>query len=140
MFNAFSEIYLQSDTFHKELVELPRFEPVPRWQRLDNSVTQTFEDVSSIKVEHDDINSGTAIAQSGIVCFIHDVEHVAAYFGHRRTWEMYNQRQDLYVHGDTMRKGYAVDGHANGLVFVVADVSNESAGDSKESKKTTKKA
>lgn len=140
MFNAFSEIYLQSDTFHKELVELPRFEPVPRWQRLDNSVTQTFEDVSSIKIEHDDINSGTAIAQSGIVCFIHDVEHVAAYFGHRRTWEMYNQRQDLYVHGDTMRKGYAIDGHANGLVFVVADVSNESAGDSKESKKTTKKA
>lgn len=126
MFNAFSEIYLQSDTFHKELVELPRFESVASWQRLDNSVTQTFEDVSSIKIEHDDINSGTAVSQAGIVCFLHDIEHVAAYFGHRRTWEKYNERQDLYIHGDTMRKGYAVDGHANALVFVVADSSESS--------------
>lgn len=124
MFNAFSEVYLQSDTFHKELVELPRFEPVPRWQRLDNSVKQSFEDVSSINVSNDAINSGTAVEQAGIICFIHDVEHVAAYFGHRRTWEKYNERQDLYIHGDTMRKGFAVDGHANGLVFVVADESD----------------
>ena len=121
MFNTFSEIYLQSDTFHKELLELPRFEPVPRWQRLDDSPTQTFGDVSTIKIQNSAINSGTAVTQSGIICFIHDVEHVAAYFGHRRTWEKYNERDDVYIHGDTMRKGYAVDGHANGLVFVVAD-------------------
>lgn len=117
MFNAFSEIYLQSDTFHNELVELPRFEPVPRWQRLDNSVTQSFEDVSSISIK----NGSLEVAQSGIICFLHDIEHVAAYFGHRRTWEKYNERDDVMIHGDTMRKGYAVDGHANGLVFVVAD-------------------
>ena len=117
MFNAFSEIYLQSDTFHNELVELPRFESVPRWQRLANSVKQSFEDVSSFSIKNGELE----VAQKGVVCFIHDVEHVAAYFGHRRTWEKYNERDDLYIHGDTMRKGYAVDGHANGLVFVVAD-------------------
>lgn len=121
MFNRFMEIYLQADTFHRSLVELPRFEPVPRWQRLDNSVTQTFEDVSSIKIQNAAINSGNALTVTGIVAFIHDIEHVAAYFGHRRTWEKYNERDDVYIHGDTMRKGYAVDGHANGLVFIVAD-------------------
>ena len=121
MFNTFSEIYLQSDTFHRELLELPRFEPVPRWQRLNDAPTQSFEDVSSISIKNSEINSGTAVKQTGIICFIHDIEHVAAYFGHRRTWEKYNERDDLYIHGDTMRKGYAVDGHANGLVFVVAD-------------------
>lgn len=117
MFNAFSEVYLQSDTFHSELVELPRFEPVPRWQRLDDSVNQSFEDVSSISIE----NGSLEVAQSGIICFLHDIEHVAAYFGHRRTWEKYNERDDVMIHGDKMRKGFAVDGHANGLVFVVAD-------------------
>lgn len=117
MFNAFSEVYLQSDTFHKELVELPRFEPVPRWQRLKNSVKQSFSDVSSFSIKNGELE----VAQSGVICFIHDVEHVAAYFGHRRTWEKYNERDDLYIHGDTMRKGFAVDGHANSLVFVVAD-------------------
>lgn len=117
MFNAFSEIYLQSDTFHNELVELPRFEPVPRWQRLKNSVKQSFEDVSTFSIKNGELE----VEQSGVICFIHDVEHVAAYFGHRRSWEKYNERDDLYIHGDTARKGYAVDGHANGLVFVVAD-------------------
>lgn len=119
MFNAFSEIYLQSDTFHNELVELPRFEPIPRWQRLNNSVKQSFEDVSSFSIKNGEVE----VEQSGVICFIHDVEHVAAYFGHRRSWEKYNERDDLYIHGDTARKGYAVDGHANGLVFVVADES-----------------
>lgn len=120
MFNAFSEIYLQSDTFHNELVELPRFEPVPRWQRLNNSVKQSFEDVSTFSIKNGELE----VEQSGVICFIHDVEHVAAYFGHRRSWEKYNERDDLYIHGDTARKGYAVDGHANGLVFVVAEESD----------------
>ena len=35
--------------------------------------------------------------------------------------EFVREGDDVYIHGDTMRKGYAVDGHANGLVFVVAD-------------------
>ena len=117
MFNSFSEIYLQSDTFHKELVELPNFEPVPAWQRMDDSVVQSFEDVSSISIK----NGSLEVAQSGIVCFLHDIEHVAAYFGHRRVWEKYNERDDVYIHGDNARKGFAVDGHANGIVFVVAD-------------------
>lgn len=124
MFNRFMEVYLQADTFHKSLVEMPNFEPVPRWQRLDNSVTQTFEDVSSIKIQNSAINSGNALAVSGIVAFVHDIEHVAAYFGHRRTWEKYNERDDIYIHGDNIRKGFAVDGHANALVFIVADVAS----------------
>ena len=132
MFNAFSEIYLQSDTFHKELDELPRFEPVPRWQRLDDSVTQSFSDVSSISVE----NGSLDVTQSGIICFIHDIEHVAAYFGHRRTWEKYNERDDVMIHGDKLRKGFAVDGHANGLVFIVADPPSE--GNNKKASTKTK--
>lgn len=117
------EVFLQADTFHDSLVSLPRYEPVPRWQRLKNSVAQDFASLSSIKIQNSAINSGNALTVTGIVAFVHDVEHVAAYFGHRRTWEKYNERDDVYIHGDTMRKGYAVDGHANGVVFIVADAS-----------------
>ena len=115
------EVFLQADTFHDSLVSLPRYESVPRWQRLKNSVAQDFESLSSIKIQNSAINSGNALTVKGIVAFVHDIEHVAAYFGHRRTWEKYNERDDVYIHGDTMRKGYAVDGHANGVVFIVAD-------------------
>ena len=116
------EVNLQADTFHKELVSLGTgFEIVPRWQRLKNSVAQDFESISTIKIQNSAINSGNALTVKGIVAFLHDVEHVACYFGHRRTWEKYNERDDVMIHGDTMRKGYAVDGHANGIVFIVAD-------------------
>ena len=115
------EVFLQADTFHDSLVSLPRYESVPRWQRLKNSVAQDFASLSAIKIQNSAINSGNALTVNGVVAFVHDIEHVAAYFGHRRTWEKYNERDDVYIHGDTMRKGYAVDGHANGVVFIVAD-------------------
>lgn len=122
-----NDTYLSSDTFHNELVALPRFERVSRWQYSADDVTQAFDEISSIKVKHSSLTGGAGAAAhivtaSGIIAFVHDIEHVAAYFGHRRSWEIYNARDDIYVHGETARKGYAVDPNANGVVFYVADV------------------
>ena len=121
-----TDVYLTSDTFHDELVQLPNYERVARWQRLADDTVQAVAEISEIKIKHSSL-SGTGgnhiVNQSGIIAFVHDIEHVAAYFGHRRSWEIFNPRQDLYVHGETARKGYAVDPNANGVVFYVADVS-----------------
>ena len=115
--------YLEADTFHKELVELPRYTEVPWWQFSGQS-NGDFDDVSMISVINEAFvvavtNPTGEIEDSGIIAFVHDIEHVAAYFGHRRSWEMYNQRDDVYVHGETARKGYAIDLNANGVVFQV---------------------
>ena len=115
--------YLEADTFHKELVELPRYTEVPWWQFSGQS-NGDFDDVSMISVINEAFvvavtNPTGEIEDSGIVAFVHDIEHVAAYFGHRRSWEEYNSRDDVYVHGETARKGYAVDLNANGVVFQV---------------------
>lgn len=115
--------YLEADTFHKELVELPRYTEVPWWQ-FSGQNNGDFDDVSMISVINEAFvvavtNPTGEIEDSGIIAFVHDIEHVAAYFGHRRSWEMYNQRDDVYVHGETARKGYAVDLNANGVVFQV---------------------
>lgn len=115
--------YLEADTFHKELVELPRYTEVPWWQFSGQS-NGDFDDVSMISVINEAFvvavtNPTGEIEDSGIIAFVHDIEHVAAYFGHRRSWEEYNKRDDVYVHGETARKGYAVDLNANGIVFQV---------------------
>ena len=117
------DTYLYSDTFHKDLVELKGFEKWNKWAWTGNA-GGSFATNSAIKVQHDDFivavtNPTGVIAQDGIVAFVHDVEHVAAYFGHRRSWEVYNPKDDVYVHGETARKGYAVDPNANGVVFIV---------------------
>lgn len=120
------DTYASADTFHNELIALPRYEKVNKWQFTGQS-GKGFDNVSSIKVIHDDfkvdvVNPTGTIAETGIIAFVHDIEHVAACFGHRRSWEKYNERDDVYIHGETARKGYAVDLNANGMVFIVKDV------------------
>ena len=115
--------YLEADTFHKELVSLPRFEEVPYWQ--GSGTKHAFADVSAIDVKHSDFvteeNTTGKIKKSGIICFLHDTENVAAYFGNRSSWDDWNPRSEVAIHGEKARKGYAIDKHANSVVFYVAD-------------------
>lgn len=127
-FSDATDLYLSSDTFHNDLVALPKYSAVPFWQRMADDTVQGFAEISEIKIKHSALTGGPGAAahivnQAGIIAFVHDIEHVAAYFGHRRSWEKYNEIQDLYVHGEVVRNGYAVDPNANGIVFYVADAS-----------------
>ena len=123
-FASASDMYLQADTFHNELTKLPNFEKVPFWQNSGSSFA--FADTSKISVKHTDLASATdesddgSVTQSGIICFVHDIENVACYFGNRRTWEMFNPRSEVIIHGEKAEKGYAVDNHANAVVFYMA--------------------
>lgn len=122
-FDSAAKTYLQADTFHKELVSLPNFESVPYWQSSGKHFL--FEDCSKISLKGDNLitteNVTGEVVQGGIICFLHDIENVAAYFGNNKTWEMYNPRSEVYIHGEKARKGFAVDSHANSYVFYIAE-------------------
>jgi hypothetical protein len=127
-FASASEMYLQSSTFHNELVSLPGYNDIACWQESGRGFS--FADVSKISIQHDDLivnatdesDTGT-VEQGGIICFIHDIDAVAAFFGYRRTWEVYNERDNVVIHGEQARKGYAVDPNENMIVFYIADAS-----------------
>lgn len=112
-FASATDMYLQSDTFHDELTALPNYEKIPFWQSSGKNFS--FDDCSKISIDHDDLSDD--VIQDGIICFIHDIENVAAYFGNRRSWEIFNPRSEVMVHGEKAEKGYAVDNHANAEVF-----------------------
>lgn len=115
-FATATDMYLQSDTFHDELTKLPNFERVPFWQSSGQSFA--FADCSKIDIDHDDFTN--AVTQVGIIGFVHDIENVACYFGNRRSWEIFNPRSEVIVHGEKAEKGYAVDNNANAVVFYIA--------------------
>lgn len=116
------DAYLKSDTFHDELVALPNHEKVQFWQ--SSGKTFAFDDTSKINIEHDDLvtadNLTGVVEQGGIICFLHDTENVAAYFGERYSWEVVNPRARVVNHGEQARKGFAVDTFANSYVFYIA--------------------
>ena len=121
-FASASDMYLQADTFHNELTKLPNFENVPFWQSSGDKFD--FTTCSSIDITNkqliSDGNETGNVKQSGIICFIHDTENVACYFGNRRTWDLPNPRSEVIVHGEKAEKGYSVDDHANAVVFYMA--------------------
>jgi len=121
-FASASSMYLQADTFHDELVKLPLYDEVAYWQSSGTSFA--FADCSKIHITNEGLvtedNVNGTVEQGGIICFIHDIENVAAYFGERRSWDMVNQKDDIAIHGEKARKGFAVDTHANGYVFYIA--------------------
>ena len=105
-----TDMYLQADTFHNELVSLPNYEEVPFWQTSGSNPSFVFDDTSKINIEHDELALNAD-----------DIENVAAYFGRRTTWEHWNKRDEVMIHGDKVRKGFAVDKNANGIVFYMAE-------------------
>lgn len=121
-FASASDMYLQADTFHNELTKLPNFESIPFWQSSGSDFD--FTTCSSIDITNKQLiidgNATGNVKQSGIICFIHDVENVACYFGNRRTWDLPNPRSEVIVHGEKAEKGYSVDDHANAVVFYMA--------------------
>lgn len=110
--------YLEADTFHNELVALPKYNEISFWQ--GSGTAFDFDTCSAINIKHTDVDSN-AISQDGIICFVHDTENVACYFGERYTWEKVNERSRVMIHGEQARKGYAVDDHANAYVFYIED-------------------
>ena len=111
--------YLQADTYHKELVELPRYEEVAYWQAPGTSYA--FADVSTIDVQHAKIAEGAEVKQSGIIAFVHDYDAVASVIYRRRSNSIYNPRAERFNIFEKADKGYAVDLSENGVVFYLAE-------------------
>lgn len=111
--------YMESDTYHNDLVKLPHYEEIPYWQAPGASFA--FDDASSINITHAKINSGAAVAQKGIVAFVHDYDAVASIIYRRRSKSIYNPRAERFNVMEKADTGYAVDLSENGVVFIVAD-------------------
>lgn len=125
-FTSASSTYLQSNTFHDELVALPNFIDINKWQT--GGTGYGFADTSKVTIQHDDLivdpedpEDTGSVTQSGILCFVKDIDAVAANFGERYTWEEMNKRDRVMIHGEQARKGYAVDPNENMVVFYIAD-------------------
>lgn len=108
---------LQSDTFNKEMVELPYYEEIPYWQGTGTS-EPSFTSVSSLYVK---TSSGSTVGRNGIVCLLADREAVGVTIKDRFIASDRNNREKYtnYTNGATM--GYFNDLSENVVVFTIED-------------------
>lgn len=117
MYASASAVYLEADTYHNELVKLPRYEEVNYWQGMGTEAS--FEDVSSIKIKNTGIDA-EEISQSGIIACIHDYDAVAAFIDKPETGSMPNPRQRCLNVFYQAARNFGVDLSEKCVVFYMA--------------------
>lgn len=119
-FATSAEMYLESDTYHKELVTLPMYETVTFWQTPGK--TYDFANNSAINIKYSDEGTDKTCSFGGIIAYLHDYDAVAASVYNIRTKSIYNPKSERTNYFKKAEVGYAVDPWENGVVFYVADV------------------
>ena len=110
-----ADVYLNSDTFHNEMVKLPKAERVPYWQASGTDFS--FESVSKINVK---CASGETIVAGGILGVMFDRDSLGVCNLDKRVTTAYNAKAEFYNNFFKFDCGYYNDTNENFVVFFVA--------------------
>ena len=105
--------YLESDTFHNELVALPKYEEVAYWQGSGTG----YGEADKVSVT---TASGHAITASGILCVMFDHEALGVTNYNRRTTSKYNAPAEFTNYWNKQDASYFNDLDENFVVFYIA--------------------
>lgn len=126
-FVSASDAFMSAGTFHKDLVELPYFQPVEHWQ----SFTDVADSVDPGAVDAIDIktSSGHSVEAAGIIGVICDREAIATGLVDQYTATDRNNsdRYTNYTSGATIQ--YINDLSENGVIFTIGDYESSENGD-----------
>lgn len=116
-FNKDMEIYLESDTFHNEMVALSGFETVPYWQ--GTGTDYSFDDISQMNMKLDGDEQATVL--NNVVGVIFDIEAVNINNTNYRVTSAYNAKGEFFNYFHKYDYMLFNDFAENGVVFYLAE-------------------
>ena len=119
-----SKIFLQSDTFHNELVALPNAESVAFWQGSGTGFAYADTSKIDVTIEDSSAESGkTRIQQSNILGVMFDRDALGVANLDRRVTTNYNPKAEFYNNFYKFDAGYFNDANENFVVFIASSAS-----------------
>lgn len=120
-FKSSCNSYLQADTFHKDLIELPNADTVPYWQ--GSGADYDFDSISKIHTVLSVDGSGNkdTVEQDGVLCVMFDKNAVAVCNEDRRVTTHYNAKGEFFTNFYKFDCSYINDTNENYVVFFIAD-------------------
>lgn len=118
-----SKIFLQSDTFHDELVALPNAESVPYWQGSGTGYAYGSTSAIDVTIEDADAQDGTGksrVQQSNILGVMFDRDALGVANLDRRVTTNYNPKAEFFNNFYKFDAGYFNDANENFVVFVAS--------------------
>lgn len=110
------EVYLQSDTYHDELVKIGEYETVPYWQIQGEQYALTDTSRIDIKLASDNTK---AVNRNYIIGLLFDRDALGVNNDNRRTTSAYNANGEYWTNFYKVDTSYFNDLAENGLVFVI---------------------
>lgn len=112
------KVNLQSDTYHKDLVELPKYKEIVGWQSNDG----TFADTSKINIENGATDTADAIKveQGGVIAYMFDTWRHGVSYDRTRTKSIYNPASECTTFFSKCDWGSYIDSSYSGVVFYIA--------------------
>lgn len=119
-----SKIFLQSDTFHNELVALPNAESVPFWQGSGTDYAYGNTSKIDVTIEDSTQDSGkTRVQQQYVLGVMFDRDALGVANLDRRVTTNYNPKAEFYNNFYKFDAGYFNDANENYIVFTAASAS-----------------
>lgn len=115
-FASATAAYLEADTYHKELVSLPRYNSVAYWQA--SGQTFNFSDTSKVSVK---LDADTTVTQSGILAVAYDYQALGTMIDRKYSETERNSRSQYTNYYSKVERGMFNDMSENGIVFYIAD-------------------
>lgn len=106
--------FLESDTYHNNLVSLPRYESVPYWQ--GSGTDFAFASTSAINIKLDE---STTVSKSGIIAVAYDYNAMGVTLTERRSASQRNDKDEYTDYFNKATFGYFNDMSENGIVFYI---------------------
>ena len=113
------KVNMQSDTYHKDLVELPMYKEVVGWQSNDG----TFADTSKINISNEATDTADAleVEQGGVIAYMYDTFRQGVTYDRVRNKSIYNPASECTTYFAKCDWGAYVDSSYNGVVFYIAN-------------------
>lgn len=121
-----SDVYLESDTYHNDLVTLPKYETVPYWQA--SGTDYSFEDISKIDVKTESsTNTPTTVTADGILGVMFDTNALGVSNLNQRVTTNFNARAEFFTNWYKFDAGFYNDMNENYVVFYIKDTPSTGA-------------
>ena len=114
-FKRGADMYLESDTFHNELVSLPLADTVPYWQ--GSGAGYAFNDITKMNVKTSGNNN---VEITGVICCMFDHDALGIFQEDRRVTSTYNAKAEFFNNYHKFDANYFNDFAENFVVFFVA--------------------
>ena len=106
--------FLESDTYHNNMVSLPRYESVPFWQGSGEDFA--FASTSAINIQLDET---TTVNKTGIIAVAYDYNAMGVTLTDRRAASQRNDKDEYTDYFNKATFGYFNDMSENGIVFYI---------------------